>query len=130
MKKSFMICLLVACAFVIPAFAQTEDPDMKQKGFENVSQAGKLFSLDLEREDSLLKLMITGKRAGSVQIKESDIEIMYGIKNQKRLMVKRETDPKTGKVYFRIQTEEPTLENLNIRIRSSGEEESFNIPRL
>lgn len=126
MKHWFVTVILL---FTYNAIGQTEDLDASQKGFSNLTQAGKLFQVEVRPADKHLHLFLSGVSSGEVKLNEATVEASIGVgEGRKTIVAKKTKDPKTGRFYYKIKKQGKKPFKLKIRSGDLSEELSFPPP--
>jgi len=111
--------------------SQTVDLDMQNKGFDNLSQAGKLFTVSVEPKDSIFQFFVSGVEAAEIDFDSTQVQAEYGLgKNKKTVVLKRVKDPETGQTYFTLKKRSQGYKNLNLNIQSGDNSDKVKFERL
>lgn len=117
----------VVFLFSCNAIGQTEDLDANQKGFSNLTQAGKLFQVEIKPTEKDLQLFLTGVGVGGVQIKDATVEASIGSgDNQTTYYAQKVKDPKSGRFFYKLKKR--GKKPLRLKIRSGDNTEDFSFP--
>ena len=113
------------------AVAQTEDLDMHNKGFTNLTQAGKLFTVTADPKDTIFEIFVSGKDAAKIDFDKTQVQAEYGFGSEKKTVIlSKGTDEETGKTVYLLKKRKGGYNNLNLNIRSGGQSESVTFQKL
>ena len=122
--------VLLATTVSFLCFAQTEDLDGQNKGFTNLTQAGQLFTITADPNDTLFKFFVSGKEAAKVDFNKTEVVAEYGLEGSKTTVVLTKVKDKNGETYFTLQKPKEQLTDLNLEIQSGDQSEKISFPKL
>ena len=111
-------------------FAQTEDLDMTNKGFNNLTQAGKLFQVTADPKDSIFRFFVSGNESAKVDFNKTEITAEYGLGDKKTKVVLTKVKDKDGETYFTLEKPKDQMQDLNLEIKSGDQSEKISFPKL
>ncbi|MEO0334877.1 MAG: hypothetical protein AAF202_00675 [Pseudomonadota bacterium] len=126
-----LLSRVLVLLFLSPlALAQTEDLDGHNKGFTNLTQAGKLFTVTADPQDTLFRFFVSGKEAAKVDFNKTEVVAEYGLGEDKTTVVLTKVKDKSGETFFTLDKPKGDLKDLNLEVQSGDRSEKINFPKL
>jgi hypothetical protein len=112
------------------AFGQTENLDADNKGFTNLTHAGKLFQVTADPSDAVFNFFVVGKEAAKIDFNKTEVIAEYGLGDDKTTVVLTKVKDANGETHFELEKPKGEFKDFNLEIQSGDRSEKIAFPEL